>query len=169
MRTFYIGIDNGVSGSIGIINTETQEVRYHPTPVKSEFNYTKEKAKLNRIDRTKLKAIFNSLHPNGIAAVPKEQIIVLLERPMVNPKRWKASVSALRALESTLTVFEDLAIPFQYIDSKEWQKTMLPKGTAGEELKEASLQVSRRLFPNLDINKDGDGLLIAEWARRKQL
>ena len=164
MKKFYVGIDNGVSGSIGIINTETQEVRVFPTPVKKELNYTKEKAMLNRIDRAKVKEIFEIF-----GDTPTDRILVILERPMINPKRWKASVSAIRALESTITIFEDLNLPFIYVDSKEWQKDMLPKGTAGDDLKEASLLVARRLFPNLDFKKDGDGILIAEWARRKQL
>jgi hypothetical protein len=164
MKKFYVGIDNGVSGSIGIINTELNQVSVQPTPVKKELNYTKEKAYLNRIDRQKIKLIFADKFGN----TPTDNILVALERPMVNPKRWKASVSAIRALESTITIFEDLDLPFIYIDSKEWQKDLLPKGTQGEELKEASLLVARRLFPNLDI-KDGDGILIAEWARRKQL
>lgn len=165
MKKFYVGIDNGVSGSIGIINTETNQVIYRPTPVKKELNYTKEKAYLNRIDRKKVKELFTEMFGD----TPTENILVVLERPMINPKRWKASVSAIRALESTLTIFEDLSLPFVYIDSKEWQKTILPKGVEGEELKEASLLVAKRLFPNLDFKGDGDGILIAEWARRKQL
>lgn len=165
MKKFYVGIDNGVSGSIGIINTETNQVRYTSTPVKKELNYTKEKAYLNRIDRKKVKALFAEVFED----TPTENILVVLERPMINPKRWKASVSAVRALESTLTIFEDLGLPFIYVDSKEWQKDLLPKGTVGDELKEASLLVAKRLFPNLDFKKDGDGMLMAEWARRKQL
>ena len=164
MKKFYVGIDNGVSGSIGIINTVTNEVRYYPTPVKRELNYTKEKAWLNRIDRACVKEIFEIFGDTATS-----DILVVLERPMVNPKRWKASVSAIRALESTITIFEDLNLPFIYVDSKEWQKALLPKGTVGDELKDASLLVAQRLFPNLDFGKDGDGILIAEWARRKQL
>jgi len=160
MRNYYIGIDNGVSGSIGIVD-QNHTGRSYPTPVKRVLNYTKEEAWLNRMDREKLKGI--------LAEFPKEESIILLERPMVNPKRFKASVSAIRALESTLTVLEDLELPYIYIDSKEWQKEMLPRGISGDDLKVASLQVARRLFPNLDIKKDGDGILIAEWGRRKNL
>jgi hypothetical protein len=58
-----------------------------------------------------------------------------------------------------------------YVDSKDWQKEMLPKGTQGEELKKASLDISNRLFPMYADFKhpDRDGLLIAEYARRKNL
>jgi hypothetical protein len=46
---------------------------------------------------------------------------------------------------------------------------MLPKNVSGDELKPASKQVAERLFPSLEFKTDGDGLLIAEWARRKQM
>ena len=51
------------------------------------------------------------------------------------------------------------------------QKDMLPKGCKGEELKKASLDIGNRLFPSFKTVKhpDRDGLLIAEWARRKGL
>ena len=72
-------------------------------------------------------------------------------------------------LEATIIVLELLKIPFEYIDSKAWQRELLPKGLRKEELKKASLDVGRRLFPQIDWTKfkDADGLLIAEWGRRK--
>jgi len=95
-------------------------------------------------------------------------VFCLLERPMVNPGRFKATASALRALEATLIVLERLNIPFQYIDSKEWQRHLLPKGIEKDELKKAALDVARRLFPSVQT-KDADSLLIAEYARRMRL
>ena len=59
-----------------------------------------------------------------------------------------------------------------YVDSKEWQKVMLPKGVKGsEELKKSSLDIGNRLFPQFEENKhkDRDSLLMAEWARRNNL
>lgn len=159
----YIGIDNGVSGSIGIINGI--HIHVFKTPIRKVLNYTKAKQWLNRIDGIALRKIFH-LAPMGT--------FCLVERPMVNPGRFKATVSALRALEATLIILEDLDIPYQYIDSKEWQKELLPSGLKGpEELKPASAEVACRLFPHLGEqirkHKDGDGILIAEYARRKGL
>jgi hypothetical protein len=60
-------------------------------------------------------------------------------------------------------------LPYRYIDSKSWQKEFLPSGLKGsDELKKASLQVAQRMFPKLDYSKikDGDGILIAEYARK---
>ena len=108
----------------------------------------------------------------------------MIERPMVNPCRFTATVSAVRALEATLIVLEALAIPYEYIDSKEWQRELLPKGlwkakltktgrtvqkAESADLKFASIEVAKRLFPNAPTLKvgDADGMLIAEYARRK--
>lgn len=156
----YIGIDNGVSGSIGIILFSSNEYTYVPTPVKRVLGYTKAKQWLNRVDLPKILKELDV--PN------KEQTLAIIERPMVNPGRFKATASALRALETTLIALEQLGIAYQYIDSKEWQKVMLPSGLKGEELKEASWQVGKRLFPTIAWSqfKDADGILIAEYARR---
>ena len=154
----YIGIDNGVTGSIGIINSES--ITYIPTPVKRVLNYTKAKQFLNRIDGKVLTAVLEGYAANSFC---------LIERPMINPARWIATISAIRALESTQTILELLKIPYQFIDSKEWQKSLLPSGLEKEELKFASLEVGQRLFPSISFTgfKDADGLLIAEHARRK--
>jgi len=86
---------------------------------------------------------------------------------MVNPGRFQASISAMRALEATLNVLEFLELPHQYIDSKEWQKVMLPSGLKGaDQMKKASQSIGKRLFPSITCTPDADGLLIAEWARR---
>lgn len=150
-----IGIDNGISGSIGIITNETYF--YLHVPIKKELNYTKTKQWLHRIDGIELKKILSSY----------ENITnVLIERPMINPGRFKATVSAIRALEATLIIIEDLKLPYRYIDSREWQKSLLPKDLEKEELKKASLQIGKRMFPNVNFDSftDADGLLIAKYG-----
>jgi hypothetical protein len=163
MSKVYIGIDNGVSGTIGIVsNDESFDVMFINTPVFSQQNYTKKKANINRIDTT---ALSNLLMPY------KDSSFVLLERPMVNPGRFKATISAIRALEASQIVLETLKIPYQFVDSKEWQKAMLPSGLKGKELKSASMDIGCRLFPQftneIKKHKDADGLLMAEYARRQ--
>ena len=156
---FIIGIDNGVSGSIGVINTETNKAECFLTPIKKCLNYTKNKQWMNRIDVIELCKLLEKSKNNSKA---------FIERPMVNPARFKATVSALRAMEATLIVLEELAIPYEYIDSRVWQKMLLPTGIKGSsELKRAGIQVAGRLFPDIKLTGDGDGLLIAEYGRRK--
>jgi hypothetical protein len=157
----YIGIDNGVSGSIAILDTIINSVQYYQTPTKSEQSYTKTKQKITRIDVNGLRKVLEYCNSDNSKC--------LIERPMVNPGRFKATASAIRALEATLIVLEELEIPYQYIDSKEWQKVLLPSGLKGDDLKDASLDIAKRLFPSIKPKKDGDGLLIAEYLRRKEL
>lgn len=156
-----IGIDNGVSGSIGIIDDNGST--FIETPIKSEQNYTKKKANISRIDWNALLAV--------LTPFKNSNCFILLERPMVNPQRFLATTSALRSLESTLTVIEYLGLPLSYIDSKEWQKALLPQGIKGsDELKKASLDIGCRMFPQhsdlIKRHKDADGLLMAEYCRR---
>lgn len=162
-KKLYIGIDNGTSGSIGW----TDGVRHGQikTPSFSEQSYTKAKGNISRVNHENLYSFLKELPEDTHLAV-----FVVVERPMVNPGRFKASVSALRSLESTLTVLERLNYPYQYLDSKEWQKDMLPKGIkGGPELKKVGLQIAKRLFPQVVCKPDADGILMAEWARRKRL
>ncbi len=160
MRDYYIGIDNGVTGSIGILSPTA--ATFFLTPVKKELNYTKTKKWINRVDTIKLRAI--------LEAIPADKALVLIERPMVNPGRFQATISAIRALEATLITLESLGLAMRYADSKEWQKALLPEGCAGpDELKAASLSIGKRLFPALAFKKDADSILMAEWARRTNL
>jgi hypothetical protein len=89
---------------------------------------------------------------------------------MVNPQRFSATITALRAFESTLILLEFLKFPHAFIDSKEWQKKLLPKGVKGtENLKKESMELGCKLFPQhqelIRKHKDADGLLIAEYCR----
>lgn len=162
----YLGIDNGVSGALGSI-MEQGEAWLEPMPIRKELNYTKAKKWINRVDYPKLLACLRDLR-DGCGM---NQPLVLLERPMVNPGRFAATVSALRCMEATLIAIEQAGLPYQYVDSRQWQKVMLPSGLKGDELKKASLEVGRRMWPNLQIAKgaDFDALLMAAWARRQQL
>lgn len=161
----FIGFDNGVtSNGIGVVSS-TGKAKLYKLPIKKELSYTKEAKHISRIDYKGLKALMEDI----LAAAGLRQIRVGLERPMVNSTRFNASLSAIRALEATLIAMEELQWPYEYIDSKEWQKAILPKGIkGGDELKKASFDIGKRLFPKLDIKKDADGLLIAEYMRRRE-
>jgi hypothetical protein len=166
MKKVFIGIDNGSSGSIGIIevNGFVTKSAFIATPVIEVLNYTKEPSKLKRID-------WRSLIKN----LPKKGI-VLLERPMVNPKAFVATQSALRALEATLIVLEYLGYErdktYFFIDSKEWQREFISSGVIGHDaMKEASKQVGIEMFPSnrafIEKHGDADGLLISSYCQMK--
>ncbi len=157
---YWIGIDNGVSGSIGVVDDKGSSW-WFKTPTIVQQSYTKSKQNITRIDVMALQEILS----------PFKEGKDFLERPLVNPRMFKATLSAIRALEATINVIEMLKIPLQYVDSREWQKALLPSGIKGSpELKKASKDIGQRLFPTLaeEISKhgDADGILIAEHFRR---
>lgn len=165
-----VGIDNGVSGSIGIVRQGNAQML--PMPTYSQLSYTKAKRNITRIDWKALRELLLEHCPLGTVNVwgGGGVVKVFLERPMVNPGRFQATASALRAMEATLLVLEMFKLPLQYVDSKQWQKVMLPSGLKGDELKKASHDIGCRLFPHLsaiiDKHGDADGVLMAEAARR---
>jgi hypothetical protein len=158
----YIGIDNGVTGTIGIINGRFGTV-FIKTPIIRQQDYTKKKKNIGRIDVLKL----NQFLYDNIEDL--DNCLCIIERPMINSTRFNASISAARALESTLTIIETIKLPYVFIDSKAWQNFLLPKGMKGPDLKKASLDIGIRRFPQFkDLiikHGDADGILIAEYAR----
>lgn len=163
-----IGIDNGVSGGIAILAPDLPP-RVFSTPVKEVFGYQKVAKKFKRLDH----AAFEMLMARETR--DNEELVILIERPMVMPARFDATVSALRCYEATLVVLETFLEPHrgasvETIDSRQWQKIMLPTGIKGPELKKASRQRGLELFPScadwINTQKDADPLLIAEWGRR---
>lgn len=180
---YYIGIDNGVTGSVCVVDEQGTCLEYWPTPTEKTLNYTKVKEYITRV---KGEVLGKKLRPYAASGT------VVIERPLVNPGRWKATVSALRCDEATRIILEVLGLKFIYVDSKEWQDAMLPKRkalprvnqsmTATEkasiktaaaafksETKSLSLMVAQQLFPKTTFTKDGDAALMAEWARRNNL
>lgn len=164
MNRIIIGIDNGVTGTIGVINGKLGNA-FIQVPVIKQQDYTKRKKSVNRINVPVLKRFFREQY-----IIPSD-VMCLIERPMVNPTRFAATMSAIRALESVLTILEFLELPYVFIDSKEWQKALLPKGIQKEELKKASHDIGIRMFPQFKEliykHKDADGILIAEYGRTK--
>jgi hypothetical protein len=182
---YYIGIDNGVTGSIAIVDDVGRLVFYEPTPVEMRQSYTKKKDMFNRIRG-------DVMHYMLAPFAGKSSVII--ERP-VTGFSYKAVRSGQRSDEATLTVLEILGMRYEYVDSGQWQKVMLPhlqapkkapKGSSEAEkkaikafndslkkqTKKLSLEVGRKLFPDRDFGRsekaDADAPLMAEWARRNK-
>ena len=159
----YMGIDNGSTGSIAVLSENGKVMLHIPTPVKETLSYTKKAQYIKRVDTKELSQLFGSF---------SEGIKCLLERPMINPGMFKSSISSIRADEATVICLENAAIPYAYIDSKKWQKELLPQGLNGRDLKKAAKLVSEKVFAGSEILKGQgmqDSLLIAEYLRRKEL
>jgi hypothetical protein len=164
-KTIYVACDNGVSGSFAWVNETGSESGVVSTPTFVEQDFQKDKKNVTRVNVLKLVFWFNEL--------PKGRVRVVLERPFVNPMMFNATLSAIRAWEATLIALQEFNYPRQVIDSKRWQKEMLPAGCKGKELKAASVQVGCRLFPDhsdwIKDQGDADSLLIAEFSRCNRL
>lgn len=163
---FFIGVDNGVTGTIAIIGynpTKGLSLYNFKIPSKVQQNYTKKKSNITRIDGKVLMNVFQKSIPVG------SDVRVMIERPMVNPTRFQSTISAVRALEAVQTIIETLGYSYEFVDSKEWQRQLLPKECKGEFLKSASLDVAQRLYPNRLVSghPDADGLLIAHYCLLK--
>lgn len=180
---YYIGWDNGATGSIGIVCEN--ESFFFPTPVMQVPNYTKEVQMIGRIHLSELKKKFKEIIPGNIT--PR----CLIERPFmapvntiqaivdgkdqkiitVNMNFFKASLNAHRTFEASIILLESLKYGYEVVDSKAWQKNILGTGIIGSKaLKEASKLRGIQLFPQheetIRKHKDADGLLMAEFARR---
>lgn len=171
----YVGIDNGVTGSIGAVNKDGSQTWFYETPVRLEQDFTKKKQNLNRLEVYEFETIIKSIVGHQLEDPSREwppQLRIFIERPMINPTRFRATLSAVRCLEATLVALILVGdFRYEYVDSKLWQTLLLPKGTKGTAaLKKASVQIGIRLFPAHAVlikkHKDCDGLLLAEAMRR---
>jgi hypothetical protein len=160
----YIGIDNGSTGSVGIITpTNDKPYLFFPTPTKDTLNYQTKKAHFVKlVDQFALEHEFTAL----IAA--HREVKVLVEKPFTMKFATPQVLLAHRTFQQVLDVLERLGYGYDVIPATKWQKELLPKKIKGKELKKASLGVGKRLFPDIDWDdyKDADGLLIAEYCRR---
>lgn len=161
----YVACDNGVSGSFAWVNEYCSESGVVTTPTFVEQDFQKDKKNVTRINVPEL--------ITWLRSIPNTTIRIILERPFVNPMMFNATLSAIRAWEATLIALMTFNFSRQVIDSKRWQKEMLPAGCKGKELKVASVQVGCRLFPDhtdwIKSQGDADSLLICEFSRRNRL
>lgn len=160
MSKIIIAFDNGVTGSIAVLFPDGKS-SFVETPVIKVRDYTKEVQHCHRIDWKELRQ-----------KLPQRNAIAVIERPLVNPHAFVATKSALRALEATLIVLELLDIPYEFLDSKTWQKEFLSPALIGKkQMKKGSMKVAMSLYPNhrtkIEQHGDGDSLLMARYVMLK--
>lgn len=153
-----IFIDNGVTGSIGAYGEDT--CMYVRKPIIEEQGYQKAKKTIKYPDLSALNDILSSFKEK----YGQDSVMVVSERPMINPGRFTASISGAIAYATERVAIRESGLPYMYCDSGEWQKQVLPRGIKGAaELKKASKETGLRLFPSkTDVIKkqgDADGIL----------
>jgi len=162
---YFIGIDNGCTGSIGIINSDTNEMVFKPTPNKKVLDFqTTSKKYVTRVDFDELCTV--------LMTCCLDETKVMVEIPLMNPHLWKASISAVRALETTWIALEKSDLSFEFISVHKWRKRFIPGYTStmkAAEAKKLGMEIAIRKFPALadEFRKHGDpdGLLIAEHCK----
>lgn len=158
-----IFIDNGNTGTVGWYGCSGTGFGLIPTKRRMSSHVSPHK--MTVVDPDAFSDILSEIAE--ATGVRPFETMVMRERPMINPKRWKASMSASRADEAETIVLEVLGYPYMYVDSKQWQRGLLPssglKGTTAETLKRESMEAGCRLFPEfLELIKkhgDADGIL----------
>ena len=160
---YIVALDNGVSSNGVALFGPDNLVRYEKLPIKSELSYTHEEHHITRLDAPGLRKLLTSWN------LPKNDTKVVMERIMINPARFRASISAARCLEAELIIIEEFGFEIEYCDSKNWQHVLLPSVVGTDDLKKASLALGHKLFPDLAIKKDADSLLIGYWAMNRTI
>ena len=152
MRRLFIGIDPGESGGIAYIDTIQNNIDTEPYSDKSLVDLCD--------------AIFHD-------RTYFQSVVCCLEKVGARPGQGVTSMFNFgRSVGYIKGVLESFRIPYQEITPQKW------KGEFGlNSDKSASVEVCRRLFPDIDLlatprsRKPHDGmaeaLLMAEYARRK--
>lgn len=170
-----IGIDNGSTGTLcsWIINNQ---IEFIETPAKTELNYQKEINYIDRLDHGFLTNWLKNIIKRAKKIYKDElKVIIILERPMVNPQRFDASLNAIRVFEAMLVIIQQLNLNYIVIDSKQWQHYYFGKDTQFIDLKIESLKKGIEIINALHIKNeiitdlikkhgDADALLITKFA-----
>lgn len=161
--------DNGTTGTIGwIYGHHLSDYDMIEVPVKKRASFHKDPRSTTVIDVEKLKGTIRGWMEQA-KLIPKD-VIAYRERPMINPKRWQASMSASRADEAETIMLEQLGIKYKYVDSKAWQRHVLPSsgksGTTSDMLKAESMDIGLKEFKDhpdivecIKKHGDADGIL----------
>lgn len=152
-----VGIDPGQKGALAFLYKGHQKV--YPMPVQPLGGK-------KRICAGEIARIFTTEHRGTVG------VTVWVEEARALPKQGVVSTLSIGVGYGILLgVIETLGYRYQVVNPRTWQAEML-KGLPRRkrtEIKQASKEQVRRLFPKLDIKGDGaaDALLIAEYGRRR--
>jgi hypothetical protein len=197
MFEYIIGCDNGTTGKYCVMDINGKILDFQPVPIFNHPGWSKPKKvkKINKegVQETKIKqTTFNFIDIVKLkdlwSKIPDiTKTICYLERPAVNYQaRWamQTSLSAFGAWQAVIYVLRSLNIPYEIIDSRQWQTVLIPQalgknnkeyvrkqrelGKRNDLLKKAADELVHKLFPEI-TKKDCDSICIAECFRRVQV
>jgi hypothetical protein len=164
-KRYFIGIDNGVTGGVCVLDEKEQIILTSPVPVFKTKNFQKKEKNVTRVSIADYETLLKSIGEGEKEA--------LIERPLINPSRFEATLSAIRCLEATLICLESHGISYSFIDSKQWQKRFLGDKAKAERLKTDSINYAKRKWKDYFKDKkvkDGvsDACLIALFLAKQK-
>lgn len=192
-NTWILGIDNGISGSLTLMDPKGNVVLFTHVPTYKEVKWTKAKTKKTKSGTKTTPEYMTLIDIDALQRVlatytsSLSDVHCFLERPAISyAAAWsmKTSISAAISWAYVTFVLKKLRIARTDIDSKEWQKELIPEATgaknkeymktlkAGERnklLKEASDMFAQSICPKFKPKElgDGDSICICEYGRRK--
>jgi len=156
----YIGVDNGVSGTIGIYGDSVIEV--YKVPVRKGCSDYSANHSITRVDVDSLRGIM-CRYTGG-------DVKVILEYPYFNMKNIRTTFVAGRCLEAELIVLEGLGLEYSFVSARVWQSDLFPGIRGRLELKRRSLMFGiDKLGGKVSGFSDFDGLCIAYWGFKNRV
>lgn len=177
-----LSMDNGTTGSFCIIDSKGKLLAFEHIPTLKEHSWRKEdkpkKSKKKKkspvtqytvIDIDKLQLTIRrylAFNPDMVAYIERPAVSFMSKFGM------HTALSAFAAFVSVAYVMRKLEIPYHWVDSKEWQDYTIPEAMAknreqkkqkvkttlrNKDLKIASDNLARELFPNIVLKESGDG------------
>ncbi len=164
----YLGVDNGVSGGIALVDAEGVLRFSCSMPIQKT-------RKGNEINVMELCRAIDQFHSQS-RRWGDTNITVVIEEPG-GSKSAKAATSMAGAFHATRALVEHMRFKLVRITPQQWQKPMLKCKTG--DTKPVALQLASSLWPGADFKRTiacrtadmgiVDAALIAEWARRNNL
>jgi len=165
MNKLYLGIDNGISGALALIDSDSKVAWTMPMPIE----------KRGKTSEVHVQELYNELQ--GLSL--DNNVTVVYEGPAKHSKGVLALTSTHECFGSVRAVLAILGLRTHIITSpRTWQKEFW-NTASGYDTKAESVRIAKMLWPDQDFlrtpkckvpdNGITDALLIAEYGRRKGL
>lgn len=166
MSGVVVGIDPGLTGAVGVVNTQGEFVAAWDLPVVRDQS-------LAWIDAAELRAQYFKLRD---ALSPGASIRFVIERVSAMPKQGVAGVFTFgMTFGSILATVQSFGCPMDFVTPVKWKNALGLRGKANavSVAKRAALDKARLLFPAAELTlvkheARAEALLIAHWALRHQ-
>lgn len=195
-KEYILAIDNGATGSFTILDTKGKLVAFEHVPSfqlpswkKPKSTKTKSGKKSKTVKQSHFTVIdINALQKKLVSYLNTvSNVKCYLERPAVGFSGWGiwTSLSGFASWVAVQYVLLALKIPYETVDSKEWQDALIPQATGknnkeylkslkrGERnklLKKASDALAKEMFPEITLKElgDGDSVCMAYFFKLKE-